>query len=127
MVQRKERKDMGILVICLKRKASTCLSPGTSPTALPSARTQMISGWGFPLAWHSTTAPVPLEKSTRFGGSLTNTGPIDSSSAQATTETERTACFIKRTHQGFRSFSQLLREAIIRYATKQMQRYREIN
>lgn len=63
---------------------STCLSPGTSPTALPSARTQMISGWGFPLAWHSTTAPVPFEKSTRFGGSLTNTGPIDSSSAQAT-------------------------------------------
>lgn len=49
----------------------------------------MISGWGFPLAWHSTTAPVPFEKSTRFGGSLTNTGPIDSSSAQATAKKRR--------------------------------------
>lgn len=72
-----------------ERKENTCLSPGTSPTALPSARTQMISGCGFPLAWHSTTAPVPFEKSIRFGGSLTNTGPIDSSSAQATAKEQK--------------------------------------
>lgn len=68
----------------IKAQYNTCLSPGTSPTAVPSARTQMISGVGCPLAWHSTTAPVPFEKSTRFGGSLTNTGPIDSSSAKTT-------------------------------------------
>lgn len=57
----------------------------------------MISGWGFPLAWHSTTAPVPFEKSTRFGGSFTNTGPMDSSSAQATVE-KREKRFNGRTH-----------------------------
>lgn len=68
----------------VKTWQNTCLNPGTSPTAVPSERTQMISGCGFPLAWHSTTAPVPFEKSIRFGGSLTNTGPIDASSAETT-------------------------------------------
>lgn len=59
----------------------TCRNPGTSPTAVPSERTQIISGVGFPLAEHSTVAPVVFEKSILFGGSLINTGPIVSSSA----------------------------------------------
>lgn len=58
----------------------TCLNPGTSPTAVPSARTQMTSGAGDPRAAHSTTAPVVLLKSTRFGGSFMKIGPIVSSS-----------------------------------------------
>lgn len=55
---------------------NTCRNPGTSPTAVPSLRTQIISGGGDPFALHSTTAPVELEKSIRFSGSLVNTGPF---------------------------------------------------
>ena len=58
----------------------TCRRPGTSLTALPSALIQVISGRGFPVAAHSTTVPVVLEKSTRFGGSFRNTGPDSESS-----------------------------------------------
>lgn len=54
----------------------TCLNPGTSPTAVPSLRTQIISGGGLPLARHSTTDPVEFEKSIRLSGSLINTGPF---------------------------------------------------
>jgi hypothetical protein len=48
----------------------------TSPTAVPSLRTQMISGGGIPLARHSTTEPVEFEKSIRLSGSLMKTGPF---------------------------------------------------
>lgn len=40
----------------------------------------MTSGTGEPRAAHSTTAPVVLLKSTRFGGSFMNIGPMVSSS-----------------------------------------------
>lgn len=40
----------------------------------------MTSGTGDPRAAHSTTAPVVLLKSTRFGGSFMNIGPMVSSS-----------------------------------------------
>lgn len=43
----------------------------------------MISGGGLPRAEHSTTAPVVLEKSTRFKGSLRKMGPAVSSAAWA--------------------------------------------
>lgn len=48
----------------------------TSPTAVPSLRTQMISGGGIPFARHSTTDPVEFEKSIRLSGSLIKTGPF---------------------------------------------------
>jgi hypothetical protein len=57
---------------------NTCLSPGTSPTAVPSLRIQIISGAGLPFALHSTTAPVELEKSILFNGSLEKIGPFRS-------------------------------------------------
>lgn len=60
----------------------TCRNPGTSPTAVPSDRIQMISGDGFPRAVHSMTEPVVLEKSTLLGGSLMNIGPTVVSSHQ---------------------------------------------
>ena len=53
----------------------TCLSPGTSVTGLPSALIQRISGRGLPVAAHSTTVPVVLEKSMRLVGSFKKTGP----------------------------------------------------
>lgn len=62
----------------------TCRKPGTSPTAVPSARIQIISGLGLPLAVHSTMAPVVFEKSTLFSGSLMNIGPIVVSSSHKT-------------------------------------------
>lgn len=58
----------------------TCRNPGTSPTAVPSARTQNTSGVGDPRAAHSTVAPVVLLKSTRLRGSFMNIGPMVSSS-----------------------------------------------
>lgn len=64
----------------MKMSNITCRSPGTSPTAVPSDRTQMISGVGDPRAAHSTVAPVVLLKSTRLAGSFMNIGPIVSSS-----------------------------------------------
>lgn len=48
----------------------------TSPTAVPSLRTQIISGGGEALARHSTTDPVEFEKSIRLSGSLMKTGPF---------------------------------------------------
>lgn len=53
----------------------TCLSPGTSVTGLPSALIHRISGRGLPVAAHSTTVPVVLEKSMRLVGSFKKTGP----------------------------------------------------
>ena len=53
----------------------TCLSPGTSVTGLPSALIHRISGRGLPVAAHSTTVPVVLEKSMRLDGSFKKTGP----------------------------------------------------
>lgn len=73
------------IVFFFYTKKFTCRNPGTSPTAVPSARIQMISGLGLPLAVHSTIAPVVFEKSTRFSGSLINIGPIVVSSSQKTT------------------------------------------
>lgn len=64
----------------MKINKLTCRKPGTSPTAVPSARTQKTSGVGDPRAAHSTVAPVVLLKSTRFEGSFMNIGPIVSSS-----------------------------------------------
>lgn len=74
-------KFLRLMLIMYVMQCRTCRNPGTSPTAVPSARIQIMSGCGFPLAWHSITAPVPFEKSTRFGGSLTKMGPMVSSSA----------------------------------------------
>lgn len=45
-----------------------------------SLRIHIISGGGFPLARHSTTAPVEFEKSIRFNGSLVKIGPFKSAS-----------------------------------------------
>ncbi|GBP44661.1 hypothetical protein EVAR_44189_1 [Eumeta japonica] len=67
--------------VWLRGGALTWRRPGTSPTAVPSPRTQMTSGAGEPRAAHSTTAPVVLLKSTLFGGSFMKIGPKDSSSA----------------------------------------------
>ena len=53
----------------------TCLRPGTSVTGLPSALIHRISGRGLPVAAHSTTVPVVLEKSIRLAGSFRKTGP----------------------------------------------------
>ncbi len=61
----------------------TCLRPGTSPTAVPSDRSQIISGAGFPLTVHSNVAPVLFEKSILLGGSLMKVGPTVSSSPRA--------------------------------------------
>ena len=60
--------------------AFTCRRPGTSVTSLPSGLIQRMSGRGLPVAAHSTTVPVVLAKSTRFGGSRRNTGPDSESS-----------------------------------------------
>lgn len=47
-----------------------------------------MSGVGFPRAVHSMTAPVVLEKSTLFGGSLMNMGPTEVSSPSPETQNE---------------------------------------
>lgn len=44
-------------------------------TGLPSALIHRISGRGLPVAAHSTTVPVVLEKSIRLDGSFKKTGP----------------------------------------------------
>ena len=54
---------------------NTCLRPGTSVTGVPSDLIQTISGRGLPVAAHSTTVPVVLEKSILFAGSFKKTGP----------------------------------------------------
>lgn len=76
----------------------TCRSPGTSPTAVPSDRTQMTSGGGDPRAAHSTTAPVVLLKSTRFGGSFINIGPMVSSSQSTDPVTMKIYFYIRITN-----------------------------
>ncbi len=83
----RKRVLIGGVVVCCRRSfffslkflvrmfIFTCLSPGTSVTGLPSALIHRISGRGLPVAAHSTTVPVVLEKSIRLDGSFKKTGP----------------------------------------------------